>query len=86
VTPPALKVVRSHFPEGEKILETLYRRNESFRSLCKEFSDCVRAVEYWCHSMLDKEHASERCEEYKALCADLKKEIAQWLAGQNKGS
>lgn len=81
-----LEIARRHFPEHKKIMETLYRRNESFRSLCKDFSDCVRAAEYWCNSMSGKEHAAERCEEYKALCADLRKEIARWLAEQNRGA
>jgi hypothetical protein len=34
--------------------------------------------------MTEKKHAPEFCEEYRALCADLRKEIAEWLAEQNR--
>lgn len=84
--PPVLQEAIRHFPGHKKTLETLYRRDISFRSLCKDFRDCTQAVEYWCHSPAGKEHAPELCEEYKALCADLRKEIEQWLAEQDTGA
>ena len=81
--PPALKLAMKYFPEHKNTLETLYRQNESFRSLCKDFRDCVQAVEYWCHSLSDRELANDLCEEYKTLCAELKDEITKWFSEQN---
>ncbi len=83
MNPPTLNLVIKFFPGHKNVLETLYHQNESFRSLCKDFRDCVQAVEYWCRSSSDKEHAPRICEEYKVLCADLKKEIMNWLLEQN---
>ena len=84
--PLTLDLAMKHFPEHKTILESLYRQKESFRSLCEDFRDCVRAMEFWCESPSDKEHALELCEEYKALHTDLKKEIAQWLMEHKKGA
>ena len=74
-----LKHAMKQFPEHKNILETHYRKNESFRSLCKDFRDCAVAMEYWCKSHPDKEHVHELCEEYKSLFAELKDEIRKWL-------
>ena len=82
--PPILDLAVQHFPEHKRILETLYRQNESFRSLCKDFYDCVRAMEYWCKSPTDNVKAPGLCEEYKVLCADLKKEMTEWLSEHDK--
>jgi hypothetical protein len=83
MNPMALNLVIKFFPEHKNTLETLYRQNQSFRSLCQDFRDCVHALEYWCGSLPVKEKASALCEEYKALCADLKDEIMKWLEEQN---
>jgi hypothetical protein len=69
-----------HFPEHKHTLDMLCRRSESFLSLCEDFSDCVRAMEYWCTSPADFENAPAFCEEYKALYENLREEIAKWLA------
>jgi hypothetical protein len=82
--PSDLQVAIRHFPGHKKVLETLHRRDQSFRSLCKDFSDCIKAVAYWCNSPAGQEHAPEICKEYRALCADLKKEIKQCLVDINK--
>ena len=37
----ALAFTMKHFPENAAKLETLYRQNESFRSLCEDLRDCV---------------------------------------------
>ncbi len=83
--PPSLNNAMKHFPEHKKTLENLYRQDESFRSLCEDFFDCVRAINYWCHSSVDCEQAPRLCEEYKILYEDLKKEIAEWLLQQANG-
>lgn len=84
--PPILNLVMKYFPEHKNILKTLYRQNESFRSLCADFRDCVQAMEYWCKSPLENKNAPALCEEYKALCEDLKREITNWLLEQSKGA
>jgi putative ribosome biogenesis GTPase RsgA len=80
VIPSSLSVVIQQFPEQQEKLETLFCQVESFRSLCEDFSDCKRAMEYWCEPMSSKEHASARYEEYRDLFEDLKSEITDLLA------
>ncbi len=82
-SPSALQAAIKQFPRHKKILETIYHRDKSFQSLCQDFVDCIQAVEYWCNSPSGKEHTPELCEEYRALCADLRKEIEEWLADQH---
>ena len=77
--PPSLNHAIRNFPEYKEVLEKHYRQNDSFRSLCRDFLDCKRAFEFWCHSSADNKHAHERCQEYKALFAELKDEILKWL-------
>ena len=77
--PPPLTHAMKQFPEHKNILETHYRQNESFRSLCKDFLDCMRAVEFWCYSSADNKHAHKICQEYRDLFAELKDEIREWL-------
>lgn len=76
---PALRLAIKNFPRQKNTLETLYRQNESFRSLCTDFRDCVNAVEYWCGSLPAKEISPALCEEYKILYAELKIQITKWL-------
>jgi hypothetical protein len=76
--PPPLSHAMKQFPEHKEFLAKHYRKNEVFRSLCRDFLDCRRAVEFWCQSSPDNKHADEICQEYKALFAELKDEIARW--------
>ena len=80
--PPALSFVMKYFPRYKTNLEALHRRNESFRSLCEDFRDCVHAMEYWCGSLPAKENSPALCEEYEILYAELKMEITKWLEKQ----
>lgn len=82
--PSTLDCVLQHFPEHKHILEILYRKNESFLSLCEDFRDCLRAMEYWCGSPSSQKNAARLCEEYKALLEDMKKEIAAWLTDSSE--
>jgi hypothetical protein len=75
----SLLTALKHFSQYQKTLETLFQRNDSFRTLCEDFHECIKAVEYWCDSPPDKNGASTLCEEYKSLYADLKGEIARTL-------
>ena len=75
----SLDVVNKYFPAFHELLESLFEKNESFRSLCDDFQICVQAVDYWCHSAQKREDAFKYCEEYRALLEDLKTEIEDIL-------
>ena len=78
-----LAAVNKYFPAFRELLESLFRENELFRSLCEDFLVCVQAVDYWCHSAQNREDASTYCEEYRALLEDLKTEIEDMLGGDH---
>ena len=75
----SLAAVNNYFPAFRELLESLFRENESFRSLCEDFLVCVQAVDYWCHSAQNREDASTYCEEYRALLEDLKNELEDMI-------
>jgi hypothetical protein len=77
ILPMSLSVVIKHFPEHRKTLERLFQQHETFRLLCEDFSDSVRARDYWCGS--EAENAESRCQEYAEMIEDLTAEIAQWF-------
>jgi myo-inositol catabolism protein IolC len=84
ILPMSLSVVIKHFPEHRKTLEGLFQQHETFRSLCEDFCDSVRAREYWCGS--EAESAKSRCQEYDDIIGDLTTEITQWLREHGAGS
>jgi hypothetical protein len=75
----SLAAVNKYFPAFRELLESLFRENESFRSLCEDFRVCVQAVDYWCHSAQNRGNASTYCEEYRALLEDLKNELEDMI-------
>jgi hypothetical protein len=78
IIPASLSIVSKQFPEHRNTLERLFQQNETFRSLCEDFFDSVRAMNYWRGS--EAGNAASLCEEYTDLVGDLTTEIAQWLA------
>ena len=84
IAPASLSIVVKHFPENGKTLERLFHQHETFRLLCEDFLDSVRARDYWCGSEAEK--AVSMCKEYTDMVGDLTKEIAQWLADQGARS
>jgi len=64
--------------EGWKIrIEQSFRESDDFRSLCKDYAVCARALENWQAS--NAAAATERQQEYTKLLAELGKEILDWL-------
>ena len=84
VIPLSLEFAMQQFPDHKEILKRLYRQDEAFISLCQDYQDCVRALEYWRNTRTDKKNRPEHCREYKALCKELKEEIEKWLAERDR--
>jgi hypothetical protein len=72
-----LIVVTQHCSVPGEILSRLFHENDSFRSLCQDLRDCLKARDYWCRS---GEVAGGRCDEYTKLSEELKAEIEQYAA------
>ena len=73
----SLPIVLSRFPDHEDKIKRLFRKNETFRSLCEDYRQCSEALHYW--SLSSSEEAPVRREEYEMLIQDLSEEILQTL-------
>ena len=80
-TSASLALVMIRFPEHRKSIEDLYGRNESFQSLCKDYRECLRAIENC--SCSAEEHVHPLQEELQQLKDDLEEEIIWYV--QNMG-
>jgi len=72
-----LRLIKSRFPGRDILIEQVYRHDLPFRSLCKDYRDCLGAL-----GRLEKEEsvrAIARREEYAELLEDLSCEIRDWL-------
>ena len=72
-----LTVVMQHCSVPGEILSRLFHKSDSFRSLCQDLRDCLKARDYWCRS---GGASRERCEEYTRLSEELKAEITAYAA------
>ena len=74
---PSLFLVMKNFPDSKADLQQLYRKSESFQTLCQNYQDCSKALDYWGNSK--NAQATERQREYEALLKELKMEIIHSL-------
>ena len=70
-----LPIVLAKFPEHQEKIKRLFKRNETFQTLCEDYRQCFEALKYW--NLSDSEKAPARREEYKTLLRDLAEEILQ---------
>ena len=69
--------ISRRFSQFEQHLNTLFERDESFRSLCKDYQDSLEAHDRW---GLDKSSVGElRQKEYAELAKELEQDIRNWL-------
>jgi len=69
--------VLEKFPDHRKAIGRLFRKSESFQTLCEDYQNCAAALRHWQRS--GSEQAALRREEYAALLRDLETEIMQFL-------
>ena len=67
--------VMDDFPSHRETIKQLFRKDKNFHTLCSDYQQCTRALNFWSKSDLPK--ALQRREEYEALLAELKSEILQ---------
>ena len=73
--------VLKKFPEHRHALQRLFRSNDQFRTLCKDYRMCEAALDHWTLSKL--EQAPLRKREYASLLQELEIEILQSVDGNN---
>ena len=70
-----LPIVLAKFPEHQEKIKRLFKRNETFQTLCEDYRRCSEALKYW--NNFASEEAPARREEYRSLLRDLEDEILQ---------
>jgi cell fate (sporulation/competence/biofilm development) regulator YlbF (YheA/YmcA/DUF963 family) len=70
-------LILRRFPERKDDLQRMYRKSESFQSICHNYQKCSEALRYWTES--EHEEASNRQREYSALLQELELEIINSL-------
>ena len=82
VVQTSLSIVLSSFPDHQDKIKSLFREDETFRSLCEDYRKCFQALKHWNQSA--SEEALVRREEYGNLLQDLSEEILQSLKEANR--
>jgi len=74
--------VISRFEDCKVHIEQSFQESDEFRSLCKDYAVCERALENWQAS--NAATATQRQKEYTELLAELGDEIHDWLKHHRK--
>lgn len=73
VVQPSLFSLFERFPERTEEIKALYKSNEAFKTLNKDYCRCAEALRYWKQS--SDENAQARMREYEGLLRELEEEI-----------
>ena len=80
-SPLLLSHVFSRFPDQKAMMLRLLQDSDSFRTLCRDYQECVNALAYWKRTTAAE--ASLRRKEYDELLKDLEQEIVDHLQEEN---
>lgn len=72
-----LEMIRTRFNSNDPAVESAFDQDRSFRTLCNDYSSCVRVLERLKET--DSEQARHREAEYSRLAEHLAEEIRMWL-------
>ena len=79
-----LALIQISFPGRGELIERAFRNSRSFRTLCKDYRDCVAALDRWKRRSAGE--ARLRRQEYTELQRELGLEIQSWLEAMEAGS
>jgi len=65
------------FPSHREAIKKLFKSDPNFQSLCVDYHQCARALEFWSKSDLCE--APKRREEYQTLLLQLESEVLNYL-------
>lgn len=73
---PGLFLVIERFPDRRDVFKHFYAEQESFRSLCENYRQCLEALHYWAQA--DRKNAATRHREYHKLLHELEGELLRY--------
>ena len=76
-----LTLIQTRFPDHNRLVDTAFRENPSFRDLCRDYRTCLTALNRW--KQLEDPESAPRRQEYTELLAALGSEIQASLDGMD---
>jgi hypothetical protein len=75
---PQITAVVSRFPRHELSIRRLYSRDATFREICEDYDEALRALRYWQSAATSSD---PRIEQYRELVSELESEISGLVEG-----
>ena len=80
---PQITAVVSRFPRHELAIRRLYSRDATFREICEDYDEALRALRYWQSAASSSD---PRIEQYRELVNELEEEISNVLEGSKRSA
>jgi hypothetical protein len=80
---PQITAVVSRFPRHELAIRRLYSRDATFREICEDYDEALRALRYWQSAASSSD---PRIEQYRELVNELEGEISNVLEGSERSA
>ena len=74
-----IEAVVARFPQHELAVRRLHARDPTFRSICEDYGEALRALRFW--EAAEEPVSQSRVRQYRELVGELEDEIAKFLAG-----
>jgi len=76
-----IETLVSRFPRHELAMHRLYVADPTFRPICGDYDEALRALRYW---QADSAYSDCRIEQYRELLDDLESEILDNIGGAER--
>ena len=80
---PQITAVVSRFPRHELAIRRLYTRDATFREICADYDEALRALQYWQSAAGSSD---PRVEQYRELVNELETEILGLLEASGRSA
>lgn len=79
----ALGCVIDRFPRRESLIQPLYQTDQTFRTLCEDYCDCLKSLARWTGRTSEDAPAYQK--DYRELLSELEIEIENYV-NRSQGS
>jgi hypothetical protein len=78
----AIEVLVRRFPDHARSIRRLEAQDATFRAICEDYADALRALEHWRGA---GQSAQQRIEDYRQIVTELEDEVLAALGPQERG-
>ena len=80
---PQITALVSRFPRHELAIRRLYTCDATFREICEDYDEALRALRHWQSAASSSD---PRIEQYRELVSELESEISNILEGSERST